>query len=295
MRTGALLGVVLATGCRDAGGGGSYGALGFATFRWECAGEGDAACAATDVAGLAGGVALGSTFAVSFVLNDEVPREVEAGWLELVGSSRAQELSSSNGSSYDDYDGLRSPSGSFRASAEGQVTMMAFAQDDTVADYTTVWIQPVTSLGVVRDCRTRTCVNASDGEALGSVIAGQIIDVRVEAYGDAELLVGAIDYTWESLTPEVAAVVEGGGPVVGLDLLAEGTAYLRVQGGGLEDTVAITVITNGPHRRRPGESEGETEGSGTDTGTGTESGTDTGTDTGTETDAATGTTTGGMQ
>jgi hypothetical protein len=292
-RVGALLGVALATACsdREAGGGVGSGDLGFATFRWECAGSGDVACVPEQVAGFPRGVAVGASFEASFVLDDDLPRPLEEGWLALVGP-KAEEVSSSPGA--DGYDG--SSRARFTALEAGEVTLMAMASDETVADHVTLSLRPVSSLAVVRDCRSGGCEAEVDGGVVGSASTGERIDVRAEPYGDGVLLVGDLDYTWESLTPELAEVASSYGHVATLELLGEGTAYVRVAGGGAEDTVAITVVSDGPHRRRPGDSTGpggETEG--TSTGTGSESGTTSETGTASETDAGSGSTTGGMQ
>lgn len=294
VRMAPLLGVVLATACSDDGSGHSpaEGDLGYATFRWECAGPGDIACLPEAVAGFPRTVALGSRFEASFVLDDDVPREVEAGWLDLVGSKA--ELVSSTEGSYD-YEGAVGPSATFHASEAGQITIRAMAKDDSVADYVGLSLQPVTSLAVVRDCTVEACPTG-DGSTVGPVTVGERVDMRAEPYGDGALLVGDLVYGWESLAPEVATVSFDGGHRATLELLREGTAFVRVTGGGVEDTVAIMVVSEGPHRRRPG-----ADGSGTDTGTGgtggTASDTGTGSDTGsgTDTDAGSGTTTGGMQ
>jgi hypothetical protein len=296
-RLGALLGVALATACSDRGADGGVGSgdLGFATFRWECAGAGDVACVPEQVAGFPRGVAVGASFEASFVLDDDLPRRIEPGRLELVGP-KAEEVSSSPGG--EGYDG--SSRARFTTLEAGEVTLMAMASDDTVADHVTLSLRPVSSLAVVRDCRSRSCDGAVDGGAVGSVSAGDRIDVRAEPYGNGVLLVGDLDYTWESLTPELAEVTRSDGHVATLELRGEGTAYVRAAGGGAEDTVAIEVVSDGPHRRRPGESTGSgtdggssgSEGSGTDAGS-EGSGTDAGS--GTDTDAGTGSTTGGMQ
>lgn len=295
MRLGAGLALALLCGCEGGSGGGrGDGELGFATFRWECAGPGDLACITERVESFPRGVALGSTFELSYTLHGHVP--VDAGWIEQVGSTHAQELSSS-GNYEGDYDyGVEiEPRASYLAQAAGDLTLLALAQDDTVADFITLSIEPVTSLALVRDCRSRSCSGESDGDAVGAVLMGSTIDVRAEPFGGGTRLVGDIDYAWESLTPEIAALVQTDGNVATLELLAPGIAYLRVQGVDLEDTVAIEVTSNvmseGPHRRPPS---GETEGGSTD-GTGTESGTSGGTDTDPGTGTSTGTgTTGGM-
>jgi hypothetical protein len=300
-RIGAALAVGLAAGCSDDGGGGpSSGDLGFATFRWQCAGLGDVACVAERVAGFPRGVAVGASFEASFVLDGNVPRELEAGWIELVGP-KAELLSSMSGDEGYDYEGGLEPSARMQAHEQGDVTLMAMAQDETVADYTTLSLRPVTSLAVVRDCRNRDCGGAVDGDAVGSVSTGLELDVRVEPYGEGVLLVGHLEYTWQSLTPDVAAVVSSDGNVVTLDPRREGTAYLQVEGGGVQDTVAIEVVAGGPHRERPEAADGPGTDTGSDTDTGTGSDTDTGTGSGSstgtdaDTDAGTGTTTGGTQ
>lgn len=291
---GALLGVVLTTACSDDGGGGSpaQGDLGYATFRWECAGLGDVACLPEKVEGFPRTVAVGARFAASFELDGSVPRELRAGWLELVGPKAS--LRSSNEGGYD-YEGEVAPSATFEALAAGSITLRAMAEDDTVADYVGLSLVPVTSLAVVRDCTATTCADASDGGAVLSVVVGEEIDVRAEPYGSGALLVGDLDYGWESLAPEVATVGSDGGHRATLHAMQEGTAFLRVTAGGAEDTVAISIVSNGPHRRRPGD-DGSDGSSGSDSGTAGDSDTGSGTDTdATGTDTGTGTTTGGMQ
>lgn len=293
----ALLGVVLATACSDDGGSNSsaQGDLGYATFRWECAGSGDVACLSEKVAHFPRTVAVGARFEASFVLDGSVPSEVEAGGLELVGPKASLVTSTEGGY---DYQGEVDPRATFEALEAGPITLRAMAQDGTVADYVGISLQPVTSLAVVRDCVVEGCIDASDGGAVGPVLVGSLIDVRAEPYGDGALLVGDLDYGWESLTPEVATVSTDGGHRATLLPMREGTAFVRVTAGGAEDTVAIMVVSEGPHRRRPGADDTGTDtdtGSDTaaDTDAGTASGTGTGSDTGTDTDA--GTTTGGTQ
>lgn len=297
IEVGALLGVALAAACSDDGGGGSpaHGDLGYATFRWECAGPGDIACLPEKVEGFPRTVALGARFEASFVLDDSVPIQLEAGRLDLVGP-KASLVSSTEGGY--DYEGSVGPSATLSALEAGQITLRAMAQDDSVADYVTLSLLPVTSLAVVRDCIVEGCSDGIDGGAVGPVIVGEDIGLRAEPYGDGALLVGSLDYGWESLSPEVATVGSDGGHRATLEPLREGTAFVRVTAGEVEDTVAIMVVSNGPHRR-PGSDGMDTDGTdtdGPDTGdTGTASGTGTGSDTDPGTDTDAGTTTGGMQ
>ena len=299
---GVGLGVALSAGCRDDGGGGSSGTLGYADFRWQCAGPGDVMCASGRADGFPRTVALGSEFELGFVLVG-VPSRVDPGWIELAGSSRAALLSSNR---YDDGHGYGDdpepePTATLRADEVGSISLLALAQDETVADFVTLSIRPVTSLAVVLDCPDDVC--EGDGEVVEEGRAGTSVALRVEPYGDGELLVGTLEYEWSSLDPEVAEL--GGDPTgnqARLYLRREGTAYVRVRTGDVEDTVAVTVTSNGPRRTRPGPGGGETE---TDTDTDTDghtdstgttgSGTDTDASTDTDTDAGTGTSTGGMQ
>lgn len=289
MKVGAALALALVGACGDDGGHGrGDGVLGFANFRWKCAGPGDIACIPGRVTDFPRGVALGSTFELSFVLHDEVP--VDAGWIEPIGSART-ELLSSNGGPVDGYDyghgTTMEPRASFLAREGGEITLLAFANDDAVADYVTLTQLSATRLAVVRDCRVSAC---DDGVEVGSVFVGTTTDLRVEPYAADQLLVGHVDYEWESLTPELLEL-DANGNVVTLEPLRKGTAYVQVRGAGREETVAIEVLSNvsseGPHRGPLGGTEGETEGS---TTAGSESGSDgtgTGTDTGTDTDPGT--------
>lgn len=297
---GAVLAVVSTAACSDDDGGGpSDGSLGFATFRWQCAGTGDVACVPGRVDDFPRTVAVGASFEAGFVLDERVPNELEPGRIELVGP-KAESSGSYGGSYGDSYgdDAHTAVSRTFLALEEGEVSLLAMADDETVADYTELSLIPVSSLAVVQDCRARECEAGVDGDAISAVTAGDRIDLRVEPFGGGALLVGDLDYTWESLAPEVAELEVIDGHVATLQGKQAGTAYLRVWGGGVEDTVAIEVVSSGPHRQRPGGSAGS--GSDTGTGTGTDSGTDsgTGTDTeaGTDTDAGSGSgTTGGTQ
>jgi hypothetical protein len=295
-RVGAALAVACAAACSDRGEGGgpSDGALGFASFRWLCAGSGDVACVPARVEGFSRKVAVGATFEAGFVFRASVPNELSEGWLVPVGPTvqRQGSYGGGYGGGYG-YDGSEPEvSASFRALAEGTVTLLAMADDETVADYTVLSLQPVSSLTVVHDCRTRACGSGVDGAAPGLVSAGERIDLRAEPYGGGTLLVGHLDYTWESLSPDVAELDSSRGHVATLRAIRAGTASVRVQGGGAEVTVAIVIVSDGPRRPRPGGS-ADTE---TDTGTGTETdtGTQSGTDTGPSTDgeAGTGTDTG---
>ena len=295
-----MLAVTLAAACSSRGGGGgpSRGDLGFADFRWECAGAGDVACIPDRVAGFPRGVAVGATVEASFVLGDEVPSELEAGWIDLVGP-KAELSSSTSGEASYDYESGPAPRARIHAREEGESTLLAMAHDDTVADYATLWLRPVTSLAVIRHCPEGEYHDAVDGDVVGPVSSGREIDVRVEPYGDGVLLVGHVDYVWESLTPDVAEVIASDGHVATLGLLREGTAYVQVAGGGVEDTVAIEVVFGGPHRQRPEPNGTEGTQTGTSTGAETDAQTDTdssaGSGTDADTDASTGTTTGGMQ
>lgn len=308
-----LLGVAMAAGCRDDDdGGGGRGELGYASFRWGCAGEGDVACVDERVRGFGNEVALGSVFEVGFGLASHVP--VDAGGLELAGGSRASAPSNhpashpyANGYGHDgcdyDYDDPAcgysfGGTGSFSADETGQVTLLALADDGTVADFVTLWITTVSSLAIVRDCQDESC--EADGDVVATAEVGEDLALRVEPYRGGELLVGHLDYAFRSLDPEVAQISAQQGHRATVQLLRAGTAFVQVEGGGRTDTVAITVVSEGPQRRRPdgpGDDDGSTGGSGTDTGTATDEGSGTETDTDTETDTGTetGTSTGGMQ
>ncbi|MCX4239941.1 hypothetical protein [Paraliomyxa miuraensis] len=297
---GALLGVAMTGSCTEVGGSGSsQGELGYGSFRWQCAGAGDITCVEGRVTGFPTKVALGSEVEMSFGLGSSVP--VRTGWLELAGSSRARELSRSSNPSYDyipdcdlDYDFDCDPVGAtarYQAQESGLVSVLGLADDGTVADFVTLSIAPATSLAVVR-------ADAYDGDVVTHGDVGATIDLRVEPYASGQLLVGHLDYSWVSLEPSVAAFVSTEGHLATLELRQAGTAYVQVQGGGREDTIAIEVLSSndGPERRPPGgDSADETEGGTTDAGTDTASGSDSGTATG-ETSTETGTgSTGGMQ
>lgn len=308
----ALAGVVTATGCSDEGGSTLSGELGYASFRWLCAGDGDVACVEGRVEGFPPDVALSSTFEIGVRLAESVP--VRTGSLRLAGSSRATQVSSGwvtedydYGYDYDsdtDYDygydrTQPEASGTFTANEEGEVSVLGLADDDTVADYATVSIRQVTSLAVVRACDgdPECDVDEHDGDVVSRMNVGEVVKLRVEPYASGALLAGHLEYQWASLEPEVAEISSAGGNLIRLTARRSGTAYIEVEGGGHQDTVAVEVLTSGGPQRRPpdpGGTGGETD---TDMGTDTDTGTDadTGTGSGTDTDAGTGTTTGGMQ
>ena len=187
----------------------------------------------------------------------------------------------------------------YQAQESGLVSVLGLAEDGTVADFVTLSISSVTSLAVVRSCSGSSSCGAdvNDGDVVTHGDVGETIALRVEPYAEGELLMGDLDYSWVSLDPSVAALTSTEGHLATLELRQTGTAYVQVQGGGREDTIALQVLLSddGPQRRPPAGG-GETEGGTADGGTDTDGASGSASDSGGGTDTSMGTgSTGGMQ
>lgn len=242
------------------------GLLGNGVFRWDCVSAADPTCG-TGVFPLA--VALGSRFDLVFVGDGDLPDELGSIVLEAVSPTR-----------------LPYATGGFEASLAGDVSVVAFGSG-YVVDYVTLDVRPVDDflLGEPEEevdpdetCEDLDSDDVCDGtggvesDPPVSLVVGEVTTVRVRPFGGGADLAGALDYTWESLAPEVVSVASWTGQrSARLTVLGLGVARISVSAGGYAEVFEIEVQDAPPE---PGTStEGDTEGATSDTGTSDDSGT----------------------
>lgn len=249
------------------------GLLGNGVFRWVCVDYADSTCG-TGVFPTT--VALNAGFDLEFTGGSDLPDGLGLFTLEPVSPTRL---------------------GRVNASLEGQlagdVSVVALASGYGI-DYVPLSFRPIDDLllGEPESDESEPCdddVN-SDGvcDGTGGVVSdpgvtlvlGELANVRARAFGDGADLAGAIDYTFESLTPEIAVLTSAVGRRAQLDVLAMGTARISVRAGDYVEVFEYEVQEPPPEPGSTGPG-GESEGS--DTGSGSGSGLDTGTGTGTDT------------
>ena len=258
----ALLGaLVLAAGCPDDEGGDvepSRGELGFAIFEWGCTtiDEFDGSSCLDIV--FPRDILLGGSFDATFRLASGVPSKVDPRGLES-GSPRY----------------LTGDGGRFTAVRLGRVALLALG-DDSVIDYTNLYIHPVTRVAVAATdsqppCPDGDCPSAVfDGGAFVLFPGGQ---VRVQAipFDGATQLWGRLDWSWSSATPELLSVSSEPGGTAILYPQSPGTATVEVTGGGITESITL-VIQDAPPPTPPSETGDDTatdgsgsEGTATDT------------------------------
>lgn len=254
------------------------GLLGNGVFRWVCVTYADSTCG-TGVFPTT--VALNAGFDLEFTAGSDLPNDLGPFTIEPVSPARL---------------------GRVNASLEGQlagdVAVVALASGYGI-DYVPLSFRPIDDvlLGETDSDSSEPCdvdVN-SDGvcDGTGGVVSdpevtlvlGELANLRARAFGDGADLAGAIDYNFESLTPEIAVLTSAVGRRAQLDVLAMGTARISVRAGDYVEVFEYEVQEPPPE---PGSTGAEAESGGSDTGIGSGSGLDTDTGTGTGTGSESG-------
>lgn len=282
----AALGLALAGGCSDPTELAppvqeTTGLLGNGVFRWVCVTSSDATCG-TGVFPTT--VALNARFDLEFTGSGDLPEDLAPFTLEPVSPTR-----------------LDRASASFEGRLAGDVSVVALGGGYGV-DYISLSFRPVDDLLLGEpEAETEPCdddVN-SDGACDGpggvvsdpevTLVLGELANVRARAFGEGADLAGAIEYDFETLTPEIVVLTSAVGRRAQLDVRAMGTARISVRAGDYVEVFEYEVQEPPPEPGSTGTG-GESEGS--DTGIGSGSGVDTGTgsdgDTGSESGGSSG-------
>lgn len=219
----------------------SGGHLGEGDFRWTCIRERDAYCGEWQ---WPSAVALGAHFEVDFLSDDAVGSRIMAiGGVTDIGVA-------------------------FEAWSEGEASLFV-READAVVDFISVRVRPVSRIVLSRPKGRSTDADGCDvtdwapGGASAEVVEGERIDVQASPYDGPTLLAGDLDYTWESLTPELLLVTPSSGRLAQLDGLAEGTGRVAVRVGDFEEIIEIpihaaAVESTGPDDTTTGADEGTT-------------------------------------
>lgn len=227
------------------------GALSNGRFEWICLEGSDPTCGSR-VFPLA--VAAGARFSLDFRTSSELPAGVGDPMLSAVGAS----LVGGDGTG-------------FSAPLPGVATVVAVSEEAAI-DFIEVEVLSVTRLSLSRtlpppEPNEWGCTPGAPSPAEGEradLVVGDSFTVQVMPYAGSTRLGGGLDYTWESLTPDVLVVSNPGGRVARIDGLSEGIGQLVVRGGGHEEVFDVRVDA--------APIPDETESAGTDGSTGGEDG-----------------------
>lgn len=198
----------------------SGGRLGAGTFVWSCIRERDAYCGEWR---WPSAVAQGARFEVGFSSVDVAGSQIMA-----IGSVADLGVA-------------------FEAQGEGEASLIA-READAVVDFISVWVRPVSRIVISRpkgratDAEGCDITDWSPGGAHAEVIEGEQIEVQASPYDGPTLLAGDLDYSWESLTPELLAVTPSRGRLAQIDGLAEGTGRVAVRVGAFEEIIEVPVL-----------------------------------------------------
>jgi hypothetical protein len=253
------------------------GLLGNGVFRWICVTSADPTCG---TGAFPTWVALDAQFDLAFIPDADVPDDLSAFSLEPVSSARL----------------TRDPV-AFEGRLAGEVSVVALGGGYAI-DYVSLTFAPVDDLMLGQPEGPDECDYDYDLDGVcdgtGTVVVdppvalvlGDNLEVRARALGRGESLAGALDYAWESLTPEILTVTYTHGRTADLSVRGMGLARLSVRAGDYVKVFEYEVQEPPPE---PGTgTEGESDGSGTETssdddfGTGTGDGSGSGTDGGSE-------------
>jgi hypothetical protein len=272
----AALALVLAGGCSDstelaAPVQETTGLLGNGVFRWVCLTSADPTCGTGVFPTM---VALNARFDLEFTGSSDLPEDLGLFTLEPVSPTRLARMNAS-----------------LEGQLAGDVSVVALGGGYGI-DYVSLSFLPVDDLllGEPEPEPSGPCDDDSnsDGVCDGtggvvsdpevSLVLGELANVRVRAFGEGADLAGAIEYDFESLTPEIAVLTSAVGRRAQLDVLAMGTARISVRAGDYVEVFEYEVQEPPPDPGTGTGTAGESEGSDTDVGSG--SGLDTGTSTG---------------
>ncbi len=259
------------------------GELGLGNFRWQCRGKGDPTCGSGE---FPDAVAVGSSFNLTFSRGSRLPDEVSVLGIEPVGDSHVTK-------------GL-----GYTVERAGRVTMVAMSHDAAV-DFLELQLDAVDRISVSHLqefaapsdnlCNDAPLPSPHEGRRL-EIFVGEPAEVQALPYSErGSRLGGNLEYEWESLTPDLVAVVPHAGRHAQLEPLAEGMAQVAVRAGGHEEVVEFEIEIapersgsesgvepnhEGPRRNLPDDDTGTSEGTGGDDTSGDDStgGDDTGGD-----------------
>lgn len=234
------------------------GLLGNGTFRWECVNSADPTCGTGEFPTW---VAVGSRFDLGFSPHVDVPDDLGDFSLEPVSPTR-----------------LAAEGVAFQGLQEGEVSVVAMGGGYAI-DYVPLSFVTVDDLELGQP-EEETCDydHDQDGACDGTggvvvdppavLVLGEQVEVRARAIGRGLSLAGALEYEWESLTPDVVELGQLHGRSARVSVLAMGLARLSVRAGDYVEVFELEVQEPPPEATGTG-TEGETDGSGTDAGSGT--------------------------
>lgn len=237
------------------------GALALGRFRWACVNSGDPTCGSGN---FPYAVAMGARFNLDFSTDSDVPDSVGDPELSAIGNA------------------LVRTGAAFSAPVPGVATVVAVS-DEAAIDFIELEVQPVTLLTLSRTlpppptdewgCTSREPPPTEGGRP--DLEVGESANVQAMPYAGSTRLGGSLEYSWESLTPQIVGVSSGAGRFARLDGLTEGVGRVVVRGGDHEETFEIRVDAPPPTSEPETGSDDET-GAGGD-GTGSTSGGEEGT------------------
>jgi hypothetical protein len=238
------------------------GLLGNGVFRWICVDDADSTCGTGVFPTM---VALGAGFELQFSGSD-LPEDLGPLTVEPVSPAR-----------------LARANASFEGQLAGDVSVVALGGGYAI-DYVPLSFRPVDDLILGEPEGNEPCDDDanSDGVCDGtggvasdppvSLVLGEYSDVRVRALGGGEDLAGAIDYTWESLTPELVHIRYTPGRRAQLSVLGMGLARISVRAGDYVEVFEYEVQEPPPEPGSTGGEESEGSGMASDGGSGSGSG-----------------------
>ena len=200
------------------------GLLGNGAFRWVCVTPADPTCG-TGVFPTA--IAVGASFDLEFTGSVELPDDLGLITLEPVSPTRLVRVNAS-----------------LEGQLDGDVSMVALGGGYGI-DYVPLTFRTLDDLelGEPEPEPDDPCDDDanSDGVCDGTggvvtdpgveLVLGELTEVRVRALGGGEALAGAIEYTWESLTPELVEITYTSGRSARISVLGLGAARLSVRAG----------------------------------------------------------------
>lgn len=234
------------------------GLLGNGDFRWDCVNSADPTCGTGEFPTW---VALGARFDLEFSPDADVPNDLGEVSLEPVSPTR-----------------LAAEGVAFAGRETGEVSMVAMA-GGYVLDYVPLTFVPVDDLELGQPSDEACDYDydhdgACDGTGMVAVdppvalVLGEVVEVRARPLGRGFDLAGALEYEWESLTPELVEIGLLHGRSARVSVLAMGLARISVRAGDYVEVFELEVLEAPPEPATGTGTDGETEGSGTDVGTG---------------------------
>jgi hypothetical protein len=233
------------------------GLLGNGVFRWDCVTSADPTCGTGEFPTW---VALGARFDLEFSPDVDVPDELGDFSLEPVSPTR-----------------LVAEGVAFEGREAGEVDVVALGGGYAI-DYVPLTFVAVDDLELGQP-QEETCDydydhdGACDGTGTVvvdppvSLVLGEEVEVRARVLGRGLSLAGALEYEWESLTPELVQLGQLHGRSARVSVLAMGLARISVRAGDYVEVFELEVQEPPPEPATGTGTDGESEGSGTDAGT----------------------------